>query len=114
MDAEKWLEELTPHAPISRYEHNRTGEDNAVAHLTRQVMGREVVVAVTRGVSILAPGSASLTVDLMGATESGSWSRSPGSSPHETLVLPLLVVVTTRAPLLHLSYVCGILSLTGE
>jgi secondary thiamine-phosphate synthase enzyme len=44
-----WLEELPPHEPISRYRHNRTGEDNGDAHLKRQVMGREVVVAVTDG-----------------------------------------------------------------
>ncbi len=48
-DYEKWLEGLAPHAPISQYQHNRTGEDNADAHLKRQVMGREVVVAVTKG-----------------------------------------------------------------
>jgi len=48
-DYEKWLEGLAPHEPISRYLHNRTGEDNADAHLKRQVMGREVVVAITRG-----------------------------------------------------------------
>jgi secondary thiamine-phosphate synthase enzyme len=48
-DYEKWLEELAPHAPISQYQHNRTGEDNADAHLKRQVMGREVVVAITNG-----------------------------------------------------------------
>jgi secondary thiamine-phosphate synthase enzyme len=48
-DYEDWLEELAPHAPISQYQHNRTGEDNADAHLKRQVMGREVVVAVTNG-----------------------------------------------------------------
>jgi secondary thiamine-phosphate synthase enzyme len=48
-DYEKWLEELAPHAPTSQYLHNRTGEDNADAHLKRQVMGREVVVAVTEG-----------------------------------------------------------------
>jgi secondary thiamine-phosphate synthase enzyme len=48
-DYEKWLEELAPHAPISQYQHNRTGEDNADAHLKRQIMGREVVVAVTGG-----------------------------------------------------------------
>jgi secondary thiamine-phosphate synthase enzyme len=48
-DYEKWLEGLAPHAPISQYQHNRTGEDNADAHLKRQVMGREVVVAVTAG-----------------------------------------------------------------
>ena len=48
-DYEKWLEGLAPHAPVSQYQHNRTGEDNADAHLKRQVMGREVVVAVTNG-----------------------------------------------------------------
>jgi thiamine phosphate synthase YjbQ (UPF0047 family) len=48
-DYEVWLEELAPHAPIDQYWHNRTGEDNADAHLKRQVMGREVVVAVTDG-----------------------------------------------------------------
>ena len=48
-DYEKWLEELAPHAPIKQYRHNDTGEDNADAHLKRQVMGREVVVAVTNG-----------------------------------------------------------------
>jgi len=48
-DYERWLEELAPHEPIDRYLHNRTGEDNGDAHLKRQVMGREVVVAVTAG-----------------------------------------------------------------
>ena len=48
-DYERWLEELAPHEPTSQYLHNRTGEDNADAHLTRQVMGREVVVAITKG-----------------------------------------------------------------
>jgi len=48
-DYEKWLERLAPHEPISQYLHNRTGEDNADAHIKRQVMGREVVVAITRG-----------------------------------------------------------------
>jgi len=48
-DFERWLEELAPHEPVSRYLHNRTGEDNGDAHLKRQVMGREVVVAVTEG-----------------------------------------------------------------
>jgi secondary thiamine-phosphate synthase enzyme len=47
-DYEKWLEEIAPHEPVSKYEHNKTGEDNADAHLKRQVMGREVVVAVTK------------------------------------------------------------------
>jgi len=48
-DYEKWLEKLAPHAPISQYKHNNTGEDNGDAHLKRQVMGREVVVAITNG-----------------------------------------------------------------
>ncbi|MGI0040529.1 MAG: secondary thiamine-phosphate synthase enzyme YjbQ [Nitrosopumilaceae archaeon] len=48
-DYEKWLEELAPHEPVDQYEHNKTGEDNADAHLKRQVMGREVVVAITNG-----------------------------------------------------------------
>jgi len=48
-DFETWLEGLAPHQPISRYQHNRTGEDNGDAHLKRTVMGREVVVAVTGG-----------------------------------------------------------------
>jgi len=48
-DYEEWLEKLAPHEPIKRYRHNRTGEDNGDAHLKRQVMGREVVVAVTEG-----------------------------------------------------------------
>ena len=48
-DYKKWLEELAPHEPVSHYRHNRTGEDNADAHLKRQVMGREVVVAITDG-----------------------------------------------------------------
>ena len=48
-DYEAWLERLAPHEPVDAYMHNRTGEDNADAHLKRQVMGREVVVAVTDG-----------------------------------------------------------------
>jgi secondary thiamine-phosphate synthase enzyme len=48
-DYEAWLEKLAPHEPLSHYRHNRTGEDNGDAHLKRQVMGREVVVAVTEG-----------------------------------------------------------------
>jgi len=48
-DYDDWLEGLAPHAPTSRYRHNRTGEDNGDAHLKRQIMGREVVVAVTAG-----------------------------------------------------------------
>jgi secondary thiamine-phosphate synthase enzyme len=48
-DYEKWLEKLAPHEPVSGYRHNDTGEDNADAHMKRQVMGREVVIAVTNG-----------------------------------------------------------------
>lgn len=48
-DYEKWLEALAPHEPIRQYRHNDTGEDNADAHLKRQIMGREVVVAITNG-----------------------------------------------------------------
>ena len=48
-DYEVWLEKLAPHEPTSFYRHNRTGEDNAAAHLKRQIMGREVVVAITKG-----------------------------------------------------------------
>ncbi|HEY7087139.1 MAG TPA: secondary thiamine-phosphate synthase enzyme YjbQ [Tepidisphaeraceae bacterium] len=48
-DYDDWLERLAPHAPITQYRHNRTGEDNADAHLKRQVMGREVVVAISDG-----------------------------------------------------------------
>ena len=48
-DFEKWLEHLAPHHPITQYRHNDTGEDNADAHLKRQIMGREVVIAITNG-----------------------------------------------------------------
>ena len=48
-DYDVWLEKLAPHEPTSQYHHNRTGEDNADAHLKRQIMGREVVVAITNG-----------------------------------------------------------------
>ncbi len=48
-DYRQWLEKLAPHAPVGQYRHNDTGEDNADAHLKRQVMGREVVVAITGG-----------------------------------------------------------------
>lgn len=48
-DFEKWLENLAPHAPTEQYLHNDTGEDNADAHLKRQIMGRETVIAITKG-----------------------------------------------------------------
>ena len=54
-DYDVWLEKLAPHAPTSQYQHNRTGEDNADAHMKRQVMGREVVVAITKGQLDLGP-----------------------------------------------------------
>ena len=47
-DYDKWLEKLAPHEPVSQYRHNN-GEDNADAHMKRQIMGREVVVAITNG-----------------------------------------------------------------
>jgi secondary thiamine-phosphate synthase enzyme len=48
-DYDDWLENLAPHEPVAHYRHNRTGEDNGDAHLKRQIMGREVVVAITGG-----------------------------------------------------------------
>jgi len=57
-DYKRWLEELAPHSPISRYKHNRTGEDNGDAHHKRQIMGREVVVAITNGRLDLGPWEA--------------------------------------------------------
>jgi secondary thiamine-phosphate synthase enzyme len=48
-DYDRWLEKLAPHEPTSQYKHNQTGEDNADAHLKRQIMGREVVIAITDG-----------------------------------------------------------------
>ena len=48
-DYARWLEKLAPHEPIDQYNHNKTGEDNADAHLKRQIMGREVLVAITDG-----------------------------------------------------------------
>ena len=48
-DYARWLEKLAPHEPTEQYDHNKTGEDNADAHLKRQIMGREVMVAITDG-----------------------------------------------------------------
>jgi secondary thiamine-phosphate synthase enzyme len=48
-DFDQWLEKLAPHEPVSQYRHNETGEDNADAHLKREIMGRQVVVAITKG-----------------------------------------------------------------
>jgi thiamine phosphate synthase YjbQ (UPF0047 family) len=76
-DYEKWLEELAPHAPTSQYLHNRTGEDNADAHLKRQVMGREVVVAVTDGrLDGFAKGSPKSLA--LGSGSCVSWMADPG------------------------------------
>ena len=65
-DYEDWLEQLAPHEPVSHYQHNRTGEDNADAHLKRQVMGREVVVAVTDGKLDFGPWEAIFYYELDG------------------------------------------------
>jgi len=54
-DYERWLEALAPHEPIQQYNHNRTGEDNADAHLKRQIMGRSVTLAITAGELDLGP-----------------------------------------------------------
>ena len=59
-DYDVWLEKLAPHEPVSGYRHNRTGEDNADAHMKRQVMGREVVVAITEGKLDFGPVGADL------------------------------------------------------
>ncbi len=54
-DLDRWLEKIAPHEPIAAYDHNRTGEDNADAHLKRTIMGREVVIAITSGRLDLGP-----------------------------------------------------------
>jgi len=54
-DYQAWLEKLAPHAPVNQYRHNDTGEDNADAHMKREIMGREVVVAITSGRLDLGP-----------------------------------------------------------
>jgi secondary thiamine-phosphate synthase enzyme len=54
-DYQAWLEKLAPHAPVDQYLHNRTGEDNGDAHLKRQIMGREVTLAITDGRLDLGP-----------------------------------------------------------
>ena len=48
-DYKNWLENIAPHVPIDQYRHNDTGEDNADAHIKRQIMGREVIIAITKG-----------------------------------------------------------------
>jgi thiamine phosphate synthase YjbQ (UPF0047 family) len=56
-DFEKWLEIFDPRKATNKYKHNRTGEDNADAHLKRQIMGREVVISITKGNLHFAPGN---------------------------------------------------------
>ena len=72
-DYEKWLEKIAPHEPIENYRHNDTGEDNADAHLKRQVMGREVVVAVTNGKLDLDIGNKFSMVNLMEIERNVFW-----------------------------------------
>ena len=71
-DYDAWLEKLAPHAPVSQYRHN-VGEDNADAHLKRQIMGREVVVAVTRAGLTSGHGSRYSTASSTAAAASGRW-----------------------------------------
>ncbi len=72
-DYDRWLETFAPHEPGSQYPHNDTGKDNADAHIKRQIMGREVVVAVTESGWISGRGSRSSTGSSMGADASGCW-----------------------------------------
>jgi hypothetical protein len=76
-DYEVWLEELAPHAPIDQYWHNRTGEDNADAHLKRQVMGRDAQrwSPSPMAASTLERGSGSSTGSSTGGGGNGCWSR---------------------------------------
>ena len=71
-DYEVWLENLAPHAPVSRYRHN-VGEDNADAHMKRQIMGREVVVAVTGASWISDRGNRFFTASSTAAAANASW-----------------------------------------
>ena len=74
-DFEVWLEKLAPHEPVKQYRHN-VGEDNANGHLKRQVMGREVVVAVTGGKLDFGPWEQIFMVNLTAGEEKEFWSRS--------------------------------------
>lgn len=71
-DYEVWLEKLAPHEPVSGYRHN-VGEDNADAHMKRQIMGREVVVAVTEGRLDFEPGSRFFTGSSTAVGKNGCW-----------------------------------------
>ena len=75
-DYDVWLEKLAPHEPTSQYQHNRTGEDNADAHMKRQIMGREVVVAITNGKLDLARGNRFSTANSMAAAANACSSKS--------------------------------------
>ena len=77
-DFAKWLEKLAPHEPVSQYGHN-VGEDNADGHMKRQIMGREVVVAVTEAGWTSDPGSRYSTESSTAEGENAYWSRSSGN-----------------------------------
>jgi len=72
-DYEQWLERLAPHEPVNSYRHNRTGEDNADAHLKRQVMAGKLWWQSPQVAWISAPGSRFSTESLTGDVESGCW-----------------------------------------
>lgn len=72
-DYKKWLEDLAPHEPLSQYDHNLTGEDNGDAHHKRQIMGREVVIAITMVNSILDRGNRYFMENLTEGEEKGCW-----------------------------------------
>jgi secondary thiamine-phosphate synthase enzyme len=74
-DYEIWLEKLAPHAPTNAYRHNRTGEDNADAHLKRQLMGREVIVAIPMANLISDHGNKSSTANSMADGANEYWLR---------------------------------------
>ena len=81
-DYKKWLEQLAPFDPSpERYHHNRTGEDNADAHHKRQIMGREVVVAITKGKLDFGRGNRSSTASSMADGRSACWRMHRRQSP---------------------------------
>ena len=90
-DYERWLEGWLPHEPIEQYRHNDTGEDNADAHMKRQVMGREVVVAITKAATFRAVEQIS-TANSTAAVASVCWSKL--SAPDATFLLAWIVLMT--------------------
>ncbi len=74
-DHDDWSEEPAPREPVSKYCHNRTGEDNADTHLRRQIMGREIVVAITNGRLDSGSWEQISAGSLMGGAGNGCWSR---------------------------------------